>query len=165
MVVSVEAIKMAITELCKEKGISVNRLSEQAGLRNSTVSAIMNGRSKNPTMNTLEKIAKGFGVEFEYFVSRVASVQDGIEQLSLLHPYIPMEDGGLDVAVRLNSLRLERGLTIQEVCDATGLPSNFEKLSTLSNIVLAELCSFFNISADYILGLTDEPRPLIEPDE
>ena len=30
--------------------------------------------------------------------------------------------------------------------------------------VIIKLCNYFNISADYLLGLTDEPRPLREED-
>ena len=62
--------------------------------------------------------------------------------------------------VRVSLLRRERGLTIHDVCEATGLPFAFETWSSLSSDVLAELCRYFNVSADYFLALIDEPRKL-----
>ena len=39
-----------------------------------------------------------------------------------------------------------------------GEMENGRKASTFSK--LAQLCEHYNVTADYLLGLTDEPRPL-----
>ena len=49
-----EAIGLRIIGLCKENNLSVNKLASICGLRQSTVSNILNGNSKNPTMISIE---------------------------------------------------------------------------------------------------------------
>lgn len=61
---------------------------------------------------------------------------------------------------RLKKLRADRGLTQAVVAAGTGVaPSsivNYEKAEKLpSSDVLARLCQFFCVSADYLLGLSD----------
>ena len=66
---------------------------------------------------------------------------------------------------RLRGLRKLRGETQQELAELLGVKpnqigemENGRKASTFSR--LAQLCEHYNVSADYLLGLTDEPRPL-----
>ena len=159
MNITVEAIKAVVSRLCKEKGISINRLSELAGMRQSTLSSIMNGRSQNPTFKTLEKIAKGFDVDFDFFIACLISAQDELERLPYHSEHIKTE-AEFEVAKKVRSLRQARGISLLEVCEATGLHMEFEREAGDSNIVLAKLCSYFNVTADYFLGLTDEPLPI-----
>ena len=42
-----------------ERNISTNKLAAMSGLRQSTVQNIVSGNTKNPTLKTLDKIAKG----------------------------------------------------------------------------------------------------------
>ena len=51
-----------IRRIRQEKGISQDRLSKDADLALNTVVKIENDESPNPTVDTLEKIAKGLGV-------------------------------------------------------------------------------------------------------
>ena len=66
---------------------------------------------------------------------------------------------------RLRGLRKLRDETQQELAELLGVKpnqigemENGRKASTFSR--LAQLCEHYNVSADYLLGLTDEPRPL-----
>ena len=68
---------------------------------------------------------------------------------------------------RIRELRKSRHESQGNVADAIGVSvtqvSDMEKgrrTTTFEKLVL--LCEHFNISADYLLGLTDEPRPLRE---
>lgn len=61
---------------------------------------------------------------------------------------------------KLKELRLEKGLTQAEVSIALGLSrnafANYEKgLRQPSLETLKALCKFFNVTADYLLGLED----------
>lgn len=61
---------------------------------------------------------------------------------------------------RLKKLREEKGATQKEVADAIGVTisaySNYEQgIREPSNQILINLCRYFNVSADYLLGLTD----------
>ena len=57
---------------------------------------------------------------------------------------------------RLKCLRKDRGET------QNGEMENGRKASTFAKLAL--LCEHYNISADYLLGLTDEPWPLRQDD-
>lgn len=57
-----EALSQRIIELSKQRGISINRLAELSGLRQSTVDSILKGKSQSPRLVTLIKISDGLGV-------------------------------------------------------------------------------------------------------
>ncbi|MGN8969208.1 helix-turn-helix domain-containing protein [Intestinimonas sp. HCP28S3_D6] len=66
---------------------------------------------------------------------------------------------------RLRGLRKQSGETQQELAEFLGIKpnqigemENGRKASTYSK--LAQLCEHYNVTADYLLGLTDEQRPL-----
>ncbi len=52
-----------IRRIRQEKGISQDRLSKDADLALNTIVKLENDESTNPTMDTLEKIAKALGVQ------------------------------------------------------------------------------------------------------
>ena len=51
-----------IRKIRQKKGISQDRLSKEANLALNTIVKIETGESPNPTVETLEKIAKALGV-------------------------------------------------------------------------------------------------------
>ena len=56
-----------ITNLCKENNLSINRLASICGLRQSTVSNILNGNSKNPTISSIKRICDGLEISLAEF--------------------------------------------------------------------------------------------------
>ena len=46
-----------IRSLCRQHGITLNRLATLSGLKQSTIDNIIHGRSRNPKAKTLHKIA------------------------------------------------------------------------------------------------------------
>lgn len=61
------AISKRIYYLCKANDLSVNKLAGICGLRQSTVSNILNGNSRNPTIVSLKKICEGFNISLSEF--------------------------------------------------------------------------------------------------
>jgi len=66
---------------------------------------------------------------------------------------------------RLKILRLERNLLQKDVAEGCGIAIRSIKYyeaseRELSSSVIIKLCLYFNVSADYLLGLSNEPRPL-----
>ena len=57
-----DAIIMRLQQLCDQRGITVNRLATLSGITQSTVEDIMAGKTKNPKLKTLHKIAVGLGM-------------------------------------------------------------------------------------------------------
>lgn len=56
------ALSKAIKEIAKKKKISFYRVSKNGGIAQTTLSDIVNGNNLNPTIDTIQKIAKGLGV-------------------------------------------------------------------------------------------------------
>ena len=57
-----------ISALCKERGLSINKLAEMSNVKQSTLDNIMHGNSKNPKIVTLHKIAYAFGMTLSEFL-------------------------------------------------------------------------------------------------
>lgn len=71
-------------------------------------------------------------------------------------------------AIRVKKLRKARGEQQKELAEAIGATQatisdieNGRKATSFDR--LAAICQHYNVSADYLLGLTDEPRTLIPP--
>lgn len=69
----IDVLIHSIRTLCQQRGISVNKLASLSGLTQSTIDSILKGRSQNPTMKTMDKLARGFGMSSEDFASYVRS--------------------------------------------------------------------------------------------
>lgn len=71
----------------------------------------------------------------------------------------------MDYIDRLTNLRVDHDIKQAEIAQLLGIKqsaySKYEKRRVKLQIEdLLKLCEFYNISADYILGLTDTPCPL-----
>ena len=62
-----EAVKERILELCREKNISINKLSTMSGVTQSTVNNIVSGRNRSATISTIKKLCEGLGITLEQF--------------------------------------------------------------------------------------------------
>ncbi|MCL2088484.1 MAG: helix-turn-helix transcriptional regulator [Oscillospiraceae bacterium] len=56
-----------IQELCKERNITINRLSYISGVPDSTIRGIFYKRSNNPGIVTIKKLCDGFEIELGRF--------------------------------------------------------------------------------------------------
>lgn len=59
---------LRIRQLCKSRKITINKLATLAGLKQSTIDNILRGKSKNPKVRTLHKIATVFGMTLSEFL-------------------------------------------------------------------------------------------------
>ena len=62
-----EAVRERIVELCRERSISINKLSSMSGVTQSTVNNIVSGRNNSATISTIKKICDGLGLTIEDF--------------------------------------------------------------------------------------------------
>jgi len=62
-----EAVKERILELCQERNISVNKLSNLSGVTQSTVNNIISGRNNSTTISTIKKLCDGLEISVEDF--------------------------------------------------------------------------------------------------
>lgn len=63
------AIKKIIKDKIEEKGISAHALEKMAGLKPSAVQNILYGRSKNPSISTIQAIANALGCSVTSLIS------------------------------------------------------------------------------------------------
>ena len=59
---------LRIRQLCKSRKITINKLATLAGLKQSTIDNIIRGKSKNPKVRTLHRIANVFGMTLSEFL-------------------------------------------------------------------------------------------------
>lgn len=57
-----------IRELCRQRGISINRLATMSDVKQSTLDNIIRGLTKNPRVKTLHKIALAFNMTLAEFL-------------------------------------------------------------------------------------------------
>ena len=57
-----EAVKLRITQLCKERNITINRLANISGVTQSTVNNIIGGRNNSTTVSTVKKLCDGLEI-------------------------------------------------------------------------------------------------------
>lgn len=57
-----------ITQLCKKRGWSINKLAIMSGVKQSTLDNIMRGITQNPSIVSLHKIANSFNMTLAEFL-------------------------------------------------------------------------------------------------
>ncbi len=57
-----------IRELCRRRGITINRLAAMSDVKQSTLDNIVRGLTKNPRVKTLHKIALAFNMTLAEFL-------------------------------------------------------------------------------------------------
>ncbi|MEA5014611.1 MAG: helix-turn-helix transcriptional regulator [Candidatus Limiplasma sp.] len=62
-----EAVVRRIYELCDERHITINKISNIAGITQSTVSDIVNGATSNTGIATIKKLCDGFEISVRAF--------------------------------------------------------------------------------------------------
>ena len=55
-------MKLSVKEICKKKGLTIQDLADKMEMKRESLSRAING---NPTLETLEKIAKGLNISVE----------------------------------------------------------------------------------------------------
>ena len=64
-----DAVRLRIMELCRERNITVNKLSTLCGITQSTLSNIIGGRNNSTTVSTVKKICDGLEISLLDFFS------------------------------------------------------------------------------------------------
>ena len=67
-----QAVAMRILELCRQRNITVNLLSTQSAVRQSTVNDIVSGKTKNAGIVTIKKLCDGLDISLcDFFNTEV----------------------------------------------------------------------------------------------
>ena len=62
-----EAVRERILQLCRERGISVNRLCNISGISQSTINNVISGRNNSTTVSTIKKLCDGLEISVDEF--------------------------------------------------------------------------------------------------
>ena len=62
-----QAVAERLLQLCKDRGITVNKLSTMSGVTQSTVNDIVNCRAKNIGIVTIKKLCDGLDITITEF--------------------------------------------------------------------------------------------------
>ena len=72
------AVAARILALCDERGIAINALASSSGVAPSTVYSMLNAKSQNPGVVSLQKLCDGLGISLREFFDD--NLFDNIEQ-------------------------------------------------------------------------------------
>lgn len=61
------AVRERILELCRERGITVNKLATMSGITQSTLNNIIGGRNRSTTVSTVKKVCDGLDITIQDF--------------------------------------------------------------------------------------------------
>ena len=64
-----ENLAKNMEQLRKQKGLSQEKLARLADVANNTIIKMESGENKNPTLETLRKVAKAFGVSVDELIN------------------------------------------------------------------------------------------------
>ena len=73
-----EATRTRILELCKQRGITLNKLAIISGITQSTLNNVVSGRNNSVTVSTLKKLCDGLDISIIEFFS--APIFENLEQ-------------------------------------------------------------------------------------
>jgi transcriptional regulator with XRE-family HTH domain len=73
-----EAVSARILELCRERNIAVNALATLSGVSPSTVYSMLNEKSQNPGVVSLQKLCDGLDITLRDFFN--CDLFDDLEQ-------------------------------------------------------------------------------------
>ena len=62
-----EAVAKRILELCEERNMAVNALATVSGVSPSTIYSMLNSKSKNPGVVSIQKICDGLEISVQEF--------------------------------------------------------------------------------------------------
>ncbi|MGA3675665.1 helix-turn-helix domain-containing protein [Lysinibacillus agricola] len=62
-----QALTIRMIQLAEERDKTVTEIARKGGIRQSTVSEIMNGRSKHPKVSTVQAYCNGCGITLSEF--------------------------------------------------------------------------------------------------
>ncbi|NCC88055.1 MAG: XRE family transcriptional regulator [Clostridia bacterium] len=62
-----EAVAKRIVEICKEKNIAINALANIAGVPPSTIYSMLNAKSQNPGVVSINKLCNGLNITLREF--------------------------------------------------------------------------------------------------
>ena len=72
------AVRERILELCRERGITVNKLATMSGITQSTLNNIIGGRNRSTTVSTVKKVCDGLDITIQDFFD--SDLFRGLEQ-------------------------------------------------------------------------------------
>ncbi len=73
-----QAVAARIIQLCQERSLAINALANLSGVPSSTVYSILNSKSMNPGVVTLQKLCDGLDISIREFFD--SPLFDGLEQ-------------------------------------------------------------------------------------
>lgn len=73
-----EAVVKRLYQLCDERNLTVNKISNISGVTQSTVSDIVNGTTSNAGIATIKKLCDGFEISIRTFFD--SDLFDDLEQ-------------------------------------------------------------------------------------
>ncbi len=73
-----QAVARRISQICEERGLTINALANSAGVSPSTIYSMLNQKSKSPGVISLQRICDGLDISVREFFN--SPLFEGLEQ-------------------------------------------------------------------------------------
>lgn len=163
--------------LRKEKGITVRELGEKLKISYPSISKMENNQ-QNISNEYLKIFTDFFEVSGDYLLGlsntrnpkkEIENIQNNLFEKNILPDCYLCEQSGFIFKKRIKELLFERNITQQELATAikitpATLSRNMNGLNPPKAEVVIAIANFFNVSTDYLLGLSNVKNDLYKMD-
>lgn len=94
-----------VKEIKKRKNITTDRLAELSGIAKGTLNKLLTGQTKNPSLDTVEKIASALGSSVAYIAY---GTEDNSDKSGIYEKYARLDQKGKDIVMRTVDAQLQR---------------------------------------------------------
>ena len=135
-----------LRELRKERGLTLRQLNNLTGISDVNLSRYERGVNQ-PREQAWKKLSDYYNAPIPYLKGTSKEVDTYLESM-------------VDKNLRLKELRKNKGLTLKDIQEQTGIKrstySDYENENTEPNIkTLIALADYFDVSIDYLVGRSD----------
>ena len=124
----IKAVSNRLSELCKERNITVNRLANLSAVPPSTVKNIVYGLSKNPKIITIKMLCDGLEITLAKFFDAPSFGSHSQNNGSKKPETSNADSGSINTltAVTINNILYGKSMnpklnTIKQICDGLGI--------------------------------------------
>lgn len=143
-----------LEEIMTEKNLKVADVARLCDLSDSTVRSIISRKSKTVALEVAFKIAKGLNVDINRLSGQTTNTTPTIDKSTL-------ENIEQDLPAKLRFLRQKESISQKEMAKLINVqPNTYNQWENGKREpdykTLAKIASFFNVTIDYLIGLTDK---------
>jgi len=155
IVMDIKDFGKRLAKVRKERGYTQEKLAEALGVHWNTIAKIESGMRK-PSIELLVKIAELLNISIDYLFGNEKMDITTNEKINVIDTTEFKER--LEFLIN-NSNKSARQISMESGVSPSSLSLYLSGQREPTKEAIIKLATYFNVSTDYLLGLTDDPRP------